>query len=112
MNADGHRSNNGIDLKSDGRQSPLFNDSIGSNTTRFSPAEICLHPRPSVVSFLHSHSSFDNQSPEHEAFAQLAAATRADALLTHNLVHFEPARRLGIPVVTPREFLGNLRANA
>jgi predicted nucleic acid-binding protein len=50
--------------------------------------------------------------PDDEAFAQLAAATRADALLTHNLAHYEPARRLGIPVVTPREFLGTLRANA
>ena len=50
--------------------------------------------------------------PDDEAFAQLAAAARADALITHNLAHFEPARRLGIPVVTPRDFLGTLRASA
>ena len=50
--------------------------------------------------------------PDDEAFAQLTAAAHADALLTHNLAHFEPARRLGIPVVTPRDFLGTLRASA
>ena len=50
--------------------------------------------------------------PDDEAFAQLAAAARADVLLTHNLAHYEPARRQGIPVVTPRDFLGTLRAGA
>lgn len=50
--------------------------------------------------------------PDDEAFAQLADAARADALLTHNLAHFEPALRLGIPVVTPRDFLGTLRSSA
>ena len=35
----------------------------------------------------------------------------ADALLTHNLAQYDPARRFGIPVVTPRDFLGTLRAN-
>lgn len=47
-----------------------------------------------------------------EACAQLADATRADALLTHNLAHYEPARRLGIPGVPPRDFLDTLRASA
>jgi predicted nucleic acid-binding protein len=44
-----------------------------------------------------------------EAFAQLAAATGADALITHNLAHYEPASRRGINIVTPREFLAKLR---
>ena len=63
------------------------------------------------------HSRLEPREPmlpdaDDEAFAQLAAATRADALLTHNLAQYEPARRLGIPVVTPREFLGTLRVSA
>jgi putative PIN family toxin of toxin-antitoxin system len=48
--------------------------------------------------------------PDDEAFAQLAAATAADALITYNLAHYEPARRHGIPIVTPREFLATLRS--
>jgi len=48
--------------------------------------------------------------PEDEPFAQLAAATNADALITYNTAHYEPARRHGIRVVTPREFLATLRA--
>lgn len=45
-----------------------------------------------------------------EALAQLAAETTANALATFNVTHFAPARRRGIPVMTPREFLAMLRA--
>ena len=37
-------------------------------------------------------------------------ATRADAIITHNLVHFDPARRKDIQAVTPRQFLATLRS--
>lgn len=45
-----------------------------------------------------------------EAFAQLAGEARTDALATFNLQHFAPARRRGIPVMTPAEFLAMLPA--
>jgi predicted nucleic acid-binding protein len=48
--------------------------------------------------------------PDDEPFAQLAAATAADALITYNVAHYEPARRAGIPIVTPRQFLARLRS--
>jgi putative PIN family toxin of toxin-antitoxin system len=48
--------------------------------------------------------------PDDESFVQLAAESRADALATHNLRHFQPARRSGIPVMTPAEFLAMLPA--
>jgi hypothetical protein len=37
------------------------------------------------------------------------AASRADCLITHNVRHLQPAARLGVSVVTPREFLRELR---
>ena len=46
--------------------------------------------------------------PDDEAFAQLAVFAGADALITHNIVHLEPARRLGVNVLTPRQFLAML----
>ncbi len=45
-----------------------------------------------------------------EAFAQLAAEARADALATFNIRHFDAARSRGIPVMTPVEFLRMLPA--
>jgi len=45
-----------------------------------------------------------------EAFAQLAAEARTDALATFNVRHFAPVRSRGIPVMTPAEFLAMLRA--
>ena len=48
--------------------------------------------------------------PADEAFAQLASESGAVALATFNLRHFAPARRAGIPIMTPAEFLGMLRA--
>jgi len=35
----------------------------------------------------------------------LAAAGRADAIVTHNVRHFAGVERFGIRVLTPREFL-------
>ena len=49
--------------------------------------------------------------PDDEAFAQLAAAAEADALITHNLIHYEPAHSQGIRVMTPHQFLAKLRSN-
>ncbi len=34
-----------------------------------------------------------------------------ELLVTHNVRHLEPARRLGVSVVTPRQFLRELRKN-
>jgi putative PIN family toxin of toxin-antitoxin system len=43
--------------------------------------------------------------PGDEFILELAAAGRADAIVTHNVRHFGGADRFGIPVMTPREFL-------
>ncbi|NJM56141.1 MAG: PIN domain-containing protein [Verrucomicrobiae bacterium] len=45
-----------------------------------------------------------------EAFAQLAVEAGADCLVSHNLRHLEPVRRLGVKLLEPREFLGILPA--
>ena len=47
--------------------------------------------------------------PDDEAFVQLAVEARADALLSHNLRHLEPARALGLNLLEPRQFLAILR---
>jgi putative PIN family toxin of toxin-antitoxin system len=44
-----------------------------------------------------------------EMILHLAAESRVEYLVTHNVRHFEPASRFGIAVVTPREFLQELR---
>lgn len=64
-------------------------------------AEQC-HPAGNWVPLL--------SDPDDEAFAHLAADARADALATFNISHFTPARAVGIPVMTPAEFLAMLRA--
>ena len=43
--------------------------------------------------------------PGDEFIMELAVAGRADAIVTHNVRHFRGADRVGIPVLTPREFL-------
>ena len=43
--------------------------------------------------------------PGDEFILELAAAGRADAIVTHNVRHFAGAERFGIRVLTPREFL-------
>ena len=49
--------------------------------------------------------------PDDEAFAQLAAAAAAAAVITHNLIHYEPAHSHGIRVMTPHQFFAKLRSN-
>lgn len=44
-----------------------------------------------------------------EMMVHLAVESRADYLVTHNVRHLQPASRLGICVVTPRDFLLELR---
>ena len=43
--------------------------------------------------------------PGDEFLLELAAAGRADAIVTYNVRHFIGAERFGIQVLTPREFL-------
>jgi len=43
--------------------------------------------------------------PDDEMFLQVALAAGAACLITGNLRHYPAARRQGIPVVTPAEFL-------
>ena len=49
--------------------------------------------------------------PDDEAFVQLAVEARAEALISHNLRHLEPARALGVNLLAPREFLAIIREN-
>jgi predicted nucleic acid-binding protein len=43
--------------------------------------------------------------PDDEFLLELAVAGRADGIVTHNVRHFAGAERVGIRVMTPREFL-------
>jgi predicted nucleic acid-binding protein len=45
------------------------------------------------------------RDPDDDFVLELAAAGRAEAIVTHNVRHFQEAERFGIPVQTPREFL-------
>lgn len=47
--------------------------------------------------------------PDDEAQVHLAFESGADYIVTHNVRHLEPARMLGIAVLTPKEFLNILR---
>jgi putative PIN family toxin of toxin-antitoxin system len=47
--------------------------------------------------------------PDDEAFVHLAVAAKADHLVTHNLRHLEPSRRLGINLLAPKDFLAIIR---
>jgi predicted nucleic acid-binding protein len=46
--------------------------------------------------------------PGDEFLVELAVAGRADAIVTHNVKHLAAAEQFGIPVMTPREFLGRM----
>ena len=46
--------------------------------------------------------------PGDEFLLELAVMARCDLIVTHNVRHFEAARRFGIGVVTPGEFLGTM----
>jgi predicted nucleic acid-binding protein len=47
--------------------------------------------------------------PDDEAQVHLASETGGDYIVSHNVRHLEPARELGIAVMTPKEFLNILR---
>lgn len=47
--------------------------------------------------------------PDDEAFVQLAVEAGADHLVSHNLGHLAPARKLGVNLLAPREFLAIIR---
>ncbi len=48
--------------------------------------------------------------PSDEFILELAVASRADAIVTHNVRHFVGVERFGIPGLTPREFLRTIEA--
>jgi predicted nucleic acid-binding protein len=50
--------------------------------------------------------------PDDDFLLELAVAGRADAIVTHNIRHLAPARRFGIEVVTPGEFLRRIEEEA
>ena len=60
------------------------------------------------VSFLWRPSAHD---PDDDFLVDLAVVARATHLVTHNLRDLAAARRFGINVVTPGEFLGILRTS-
>jgi len=49
--------------------------------------------------------------PDDEPLAQLAYDSGGRSIITHNLRHFKPARRIGIAVLPPREFAVMLPAS-
>jgi predicted nucleic acid-binding protein len=49
------------------------------------------------------------KNPDDEFLVHLAVEAKADCLVTHNIRHFQPAKRLGINLVAPRDFLAIIR---
>jgi predicted nucleic acid-binding protein len=49
------------------------------------------------------------EDADDEMMVHLAVESRVDYLVSHNVRHLQPASRLGICVVKPREFLRELR---
>jgi predicted nucleic acid-binding protein len=47
--------------------------------------------------------------PDDEAQVHLASEAGVDYIVTHNVKHLDPARKLGLAVLTPSEFLNILR---
>ena len=48
--------------------------------------------------------------PNDEFILELAAAGRADAIVTHNVRHFPGIEKFGIQALTPREFLRTIES--
>ncbi len=46
---------------------------------------------------------------EDEAFAHLAVEAKAGYLITHNVRHLEPVRKLGVNLLEPKDFLAIIR---
>jgi predicted nucleic acid-binding protein len=49
------------------------------------------------------------RDPDDELLVQLAVESNARLIVTHNVRDLQPATRLGIEVLQPREFLAKLR---
>jgi len=47
--------------------------------------------------------------PDDETLVHLAVESKADHLVSHNVRHLEPARKLGVSLLEPRRFLAILR---
>lgn len=47
--------------------------------------------------------------PDDESLVHLAVEAQAGRLVTHNIRHLAPARKLGVTVLEPKEFLAILR---
>jgi putative PIN family toxin of toxin-antitoxin system len=47
--------------------------------------------------------------PDDEAQVHLAYEAKVDYIVTHNMKHLDPARKLGIAVITPGDFLKLLK---
>ena len=47
--------------------------------------------------------------PDDEALAHLAVESKADHLISHNIRHLEPARKLGVNLLEPKDFLTIIR---
>jgi len=50
--------------------------------------------------------------PSDEPFLESAVAGKADCLITGNTRHFPSARRQGVPILSPREFLDYYRKHS
>ena len=50
--------------------------------------------------------------PDDEVFLEVAAACRADCLVTGNLAHFPSDMRAGVTVLSPAQFMDGLRAQS
>ncbi|MEK7677847.1 MAG: putative toxin-antitoxin system toxin component, PIN family [Verrucomicrobiota bacterium] len=48
--------------------------------------------------------------PDDEPLVHLSVEGRADHLISHNIRHLEPARKLGVNLLEPKEFLAIIRA--
>lgn len=59
------------------------------------------HPSETWLPVLHD--------PDDEALVHLAVESQADHLVSHNPRHLEPARKLGVNLLEPRDFLAILR---
>ncbi len=68
---------------------------------------LCLLAEPCTVSDRWTPILTD---PSDEALVQLASEAKANCLVTHNRRHLEPATRLGIKVLAPKQFLDIVRA--
>lgn len=67
--------------------------------------DICTISQEQNIYFIWRPSLSD---PDDDLFVDLAIASNADYLITFNTSNFTNAKKLGIKVVTPKEFLTNI----